>query len=114
MFQISESKEQEDLYKIKILRELLEDQENYLEMTRAYGTGYRRLGNKLVLSEDIFSLAFAVSVKDTILVKHFDVVNGDFWDKDEQEEKDRILDALNVDDTLINDNSDTPVPSDNI
>ena len=49
--------------------------------------GDRRINTCIELTEDIFSLAYTTCVKDEHICEHFDVVNGDFWEEDNEEEK---------------------------
>ncbi len=61
----------------------------YLEKVRAYGAGDVRIGTKLRMDEDIYSLAFVSLLSDDCINPYFDVITGELInlsDSDSEEE----------------------------
>jgi hypothetical protein len=62
----------------------------YLEKVRAYGAGDVRIGTKLDMDEDIYSLAFVSMLSDECITPYFDVITGELInlsDSDSEEEE---------------------------
>ena len=60
-----------------------------MEKVRAYGAGDVRIGTKLVMDEDIYSLAFVSMLSDECITPHFNVITGELIEKSESKEEDK-------------------------
>jgi hypothetical protein len=56
---------------------------------RAYGAGDVRIGTKLVMDEDIYSLAFVSMLSDECITPHFNVITGELIEKSESKDEDK-------------------------
>jgi hypothetical protein len=53
---------------------------NYFKRTRVYGEGDIRIGKFISLNDDIYSIGFISQLKDEIMGKHFDLIEGKLID----------------------------------
>lgn len=61
-----------------------------MEKVRAYGAGNVRIGTRLEMGEDIYSLSFVSMLSDDCITPYFDVITGELinlGDSDSEEEE---------------------------
>lgn len=64
---------------MNVLKDILGEELSYTKQPKGFGQGELRIGGVIELDEDIFSLAFVITLKDKYVNKYFNIVGGDFW-----------------------------------
>lgn len=95
LVKLKKSKDKNVQNKINLIEEILQMEIAYMEQPRGYGQGFRRIGNTLEVSEDIFALTFIAMLDDELIHNHFDIVNGKVWEEDSPE-REKLLNALKL------------------
>ena len=52
------------------------DNDTYLKRARRYGEGEIRIGKRLLLEEDIYSIGFIAQISDQEMEKYLDIITG--------------------------------------
>lgn len=82
------------MVRIKACRNILHERLDYIEKPRRYGDGEIRIGTRLELNEDIFSLSYVLMMKDRVVCQYFDVISGHFWRPEDKELREEMLEAM--------------------